>query len=111
MRYSTRSIAKASSRPIALVALLLVAGCGGRARPAPEVRIETAPVIVAAGCVRGRPAAIVPLKARIPADEWARRAPGAKARSIEAQAGERMNHADALAAATSGCPVAPGLAR
>ena len=99
MRCSMLCIATASS--------LALAGCATRLDRTPEVRIETAPVAVAVGCVSGRPAPVTPLNRRVPKAEWDVRAPGAKAQAVRAQAGLRMNHADALQAATSGCPDAP----
>ncbi|MEZ0495386.1 hypothetical protein [Sphingomonas sp. IW22] len=68
------------------------------------MRVETAPVAVAVGCVVNRPARVTPLRELVPAAQWAARAPGAKAQAVRAQAGRRMNHADALDAATRACP-------
>ncbi len=96
MRCSMRFIATASS-------LLLLAGCIGRSASEPVIQYREAAVAVAAGCVADRPAPPVPLNARIPAAEWAARAPGAKAQAVRAQAGVRLNHEDRQAAALSGC--------
>jgi hypothetical protein len=89
-----------------LLLVFSLAACTSRAR-APEVRIETAPVAVAIGCAVDRPSPVAPLNSRIAPPGWAQLAPGAKARAVQAQAGRRMNHADALDAATSACPAAP----
>ena len=71
--------------------------------PEPTIVYRDAPIAVAAGCVVDRPAPVVPLRDRVPAAEWAARAPGAKAQAIAAQAGRRMNHQTRTDAATSGC--------
>jgi len=96
MRCSMRSITTASS--------LLLAACTGRAQVEPEIQYREASVAVAVGCVVDRPAPVAPLNAQVPAGEWAARAPGAKAQSIRAQAGRRLNFEDRLAASTAGCP-------
>lgn len=92
------------TRPIALAFLFALAACA--TSPAPEARVEyrTANVAVAAGCVSNAPAEVVPLKQRIPDDQWKALAPGAKAEATKAQAGERMNYEDQLRAATRACP-------
>jgi len=98
MRYSMRSIATASS-------LVLLAACAGRPpRVEPTVEYREAAVAIATGCVVDRPAPVTPLSSRVPAGEWARRAPGAKAQAVRAQAGQRLNYEDALRASTAGCP-------
>lgn len=98
MRCSMRSITTASS-------LALLAACAGQApRAEPAVEYREAAVPVATGCVVDRPAPVMPLASRVPAAEWARRAPGAKAQAVRAQAGQRLNYEDALRASTSGCP-------
>lgn len=76
---------------------------------APEQKIVLKPVPVATpvGCVVNRPSPPETLLVRISNEEWAALAPGARARAVEAQAGERMNYQDALAAATSGCKDVP----
>ena len=100
MRYSTRFLT--------LVFSLALWGCAHDAPiRAPEVRIETAPVAVAVGCVVDRPDPVVPLNQRMTRDEWVARAPGAKAEAIKAQAGRRLNYEDAERAATGRCPDAP----
>ena len=71
--------------------------------PEPTVVYHDAAVAVATGCVVDRPAPVVPLRDRVPAAEWATRAPGAKVQAIAAQAGRRMNHQTLSDAATSGC--------
>ncbi len=96
MRCSMRSIVTASS-------LLLLAACVGRPTPEPAIQYREAAVAVAAGCVGDRPAAPAPLNVRVPAAEWATRAPGAKAQAIRAQGGLRLNYEDRQAAALSGC--------
>lgn len=88
---------------IAAASSVMLGGCTRRAIAEPEVRFETVPVPVAVPCVVGRPAEPISLNKRIPSTEWAKRAPGAKAQAVAAQAGERMNFSDRLAAATSGC--------
>lgn len=85
----------------------LLTGCATADEPRERTIYKTVPVAVAAGCVTGRPDDVIPLNQRIAPETWAQRPPGAKARSIEAQAGERMNHTDKLKAATSGCKDAP----
>lgn len=97
MRCSTRFMPMASS-------LILLAACATRPAPEPVVQYREAAVAVAAGCVVDRPAPPAPLASRITAADWAARAPGAKAQSVRAQAGVRLNYEDALAAATAGCP-------
>lgn len=88
----------------ALALASALSACVGRT-PAPEPTIvyRDAAVAIAAGCVVDRPAAIVPLRDRVPPAEWAARAPGAKTQAIAAQAGRRMNHQTLSDAATSGC--------
>jgi hypothetical protein len=71
--------------------------------PEPTVVYRDAAVAVATGCVVDRPAPVVPLRDRVPAAEWATRAPGAKVQAIAVQAGRRMNHQTRTDAATSGC--------
>lgn len=85
---------------------LLIAGCAGQA-PEPHIVLKPVPVATPVGCVVGRPAEPQSLLERVPDETWDALAPGAKARAVEAQAGERMNYADALKAATSGCKDAP----
>lgn len=92
---------------LALVAGL--AGCAGRAPPPePAIVYRDVPTAVAVGCVVDRPVAPDALRVRVPAAEWAQRAPGAKAQAVLAQAGRRMNHETAAAAATAGCADAKG---
>jgi hypothetical protein len=90
--------------------LAALSGCA--TTPAPdrpartqEVRIETAPVIVATGCLpaSGLPDAPRPLRQEIPQDRWDAMPPGAKAEAVKAKAGERLNYEDAVRAATAGC--------
>lgn len=64
------------------------------------------PVAVAIGCVKDRPTAPQSLKERISDEEWAMLAPGAMARAVQAQAGDRLNYEDRLEAATKGCRAA-----
>ena len=98
MRYSMRCMT--------LVSSLSLAGCATMPST-PEIRIETVPVAVAIGCVVDRPAEVVPLNKAMTHEEWLRRAPGAKAETIRAQAGARQNYEDVLKAATSACTDAP----
>lgn len=88
-----------------LVCLGLLAGCAGK--PEIETVYKQVPVAVAVGCVVDRPESPLSLNARVSADEWGQRAPGAKAASVEAQAGIRMNYQDRLEASTAGCRAAP----
>lgn len=97
MRCSMRSIATASS-------LMLVAACATRPAPEPVVQYREAAVAIASGCVVDRPTPPAPLASRITAADWAARAPGAKAQSVRAQAGVRLNYEDRLAASTAACP-------
>lgn len=97
MRCSMRFIATASS-------LVLLAACATRPPLEPTIEYREAAVAVAVGCVVDRPPAPQPLNARIPPAEWAARAPGAKAQSVRAQAGVRLNYEDRERASTSGCP-------
>jgi hypothetical protein len=84
--------------------LVLLAACAGRTpAPEPEIRYQDVPVAIATGCVVDRPTPPASLSSRVPAAEWTRRALGAKAQAVRAQAGQRMNYEDALAASTSGC--------
>lgn len=99
MRYSMRCMT--------LVSSLALAGCAAAPVDAPEVHIQTAPIAVAVGCVKDRPADVVPMNKAIPREQWLARAPGAKAETIKAQAGTRQNYEDALKAATSACTDAP----
>ncbi len=85
----------------------LVASCTTTAPPRERVVYETAKVATAVGCVVDRPADVIPLNQRIPAETWAQRPPGAKAQSVKAQAWEVKNFAAKLKAATSGCKDAP----
>lgn len=85
---------------------LLIAGCTGQT-PEPRVVLKPVPVATPVGCVVGRPVEPQALAERIPDDVWATLAPGAKARAVEATAGERMNYVDELKAATSACKDAP----
>lgn len=97
MRCSMRFIATVFS-------VALLAGCGTRPALEPAVQYREAAVAVAAGCVVDRPTAPAPLNVRVGAAEWAARAPGAKAQSVRAQAGARLNYEERLAAATAACP-------
>lgn len=91
---------------IGLVALAgLLASCGDK--PEPRIVLKPVPVATPVGCVVDRPDAPVALAVRISDETWAMLAPGAKARAFEAQAGERLNYEDRLAAATSACRDAP----
>lgn len=85
-----------------LVCLGLLAGCGGN-QADPETAYRQVPVAVAVGCVKDRPEPPASISERVPAEEWVARAPGAKAASVEAQAGIRMNYQDRLAASVAGC--------
>lgn len=86
--------------------LIALAGCASRPPAEPAINYVEVPMPVPAPCVVDRPAPVVPMNAQVAAADWAARAPGAKAQAVRAQAGRRMNHADALAAATSGCAAA-----
>lgn len=91
---------------IALCGLLVLAGCQ-HAAESPAKPYRELPVAVAVGCVQDRPVAPQSLRERYSDAEWASLAPGAMARAVQAQAGERMNYADKLDAATKGCKAAP----
>lgn len=84
---------------------LLILLCGCATAPVPQPR--TISVAVAVGCVVDRPAPPQALNARLSRDQWEQLAPGAKAQSVLAQAGERLNYQDSLRAATAGCKGAP----
>lgn len=94
---------------LALLIVAAVSGCATddntRLRPHQEVKIETAPVLVATGCIdeQGRPAKPQTLKQRYTPEQWAALPPGAKAQAARAQSGTRMNYEDDLDAATSAC--------
>lgn len=83
----------------------LIAGCGHK--PLNDAPYRELPVAVAVGCVKDRPTAPQSLAERFTDDEWASLAPGAMARAVQAQAGDRMNYTDRLEAATKGCKPAP----
>lgn len=83
--------------------LTLLASCAGNRKPEPEIRYQQVPVAVAAPCVVDRPAEIAAMNVRVPSGEWAARAPGAKAATVEEQAGMRLNYEARLAAAVAGC--------
>lgn len=85
---------------------LLIAGCAGQT-PEPRVVLKPVPAATPVGCVVNRPTPPQTLLERVRDETWNALAPGAKARAVEAQAGERMNYADALKAATSACKDAP----
>lgn len=89
----------------ALLGGLLILLCGCATAPVPPPR--TISVAVAVGCVVDRPAPPPALNARLSSDQWEQLAPGAKAQSVLAQAGVRMNYQDELGAATAGCKDAP----
>ena len=86
--------------------LILIAGC---TKTVTEERIvyQDVPVPVPVGCVVNRPTEPDPLRARYTDAQWAALAPGARAQAIAAQAGDRLNHTQAQAAALSGCKDAP----
>lgn len=94
-----------SALALLTIAALALPGCAGRPDPIIETRIVEVPVPVATGCISdaGRPEAVKPLRDTITPEEWQARAPGAKAETIRAQAGTRMNRTDKLEAATSEC--------
>ena len=94
---------------LAALAGLLIAGCAGKT-PEPKIVLKPYPVATPVGCVVDRPTPPVTLLMRISDEAWSALAPGARARAVEAQAGERMNYQDALATATSGCKDAPAAA-
>lgn len=93
-----------------LIAALALAGCTTTKVITEEVPVEVL-VPVATGCVADtdgdgegdRPDPVTPLRDTIPESDWEARAPGAKAETIRAQAGRRMNYEDQDRAATSGC--------
>jgi len=83
--------------------LALLSACASNPKVEPEREYRELPVAVAVGCVKDRPARPQTLLERFTDDEWSALAPGAMARSVEAQAGDRMNYSDRLDAATKGC--------
>lgn len=85
------------------VGLLTLAACKTVPAPEPQIVYKEVKVAVSVGCVVDRPATVTPLRGRIHEQQWRALAPGAKAAAVQAQAGERMNYQDKLAAATSGC--------
>lgn len=87
--------------------LVLLAGCTHKPASEPERVYRELPVAVAVGCVKDRPTAPQSLAERYSDAEWAALAPGAMARAVQAQAGERMNYEDRLEAATRGCREVP----
>lgn len=91
------------ARSLVLAGVLMLGGCAGARPVEPEIRYQQVPVAVAAPCVVDRPAEVTPLNRRVPQGDWDARAPGAKAATIEGQAGERLNYEDRLRAATAGC--------
>lgn len=93
-----------------LIIVLALAGCTTTKIITEEVPVEVL-VPVATGClpdtnndgVGERPDRVTPLRDTIPEEDWEARAPGAKAETIRAQAGRRMNYEDEDRAATSSC--------
>lgn len=93
---------------VSLIGAFSLAGCASHLpKPEPEVHYQTVPVPVPVGCVVKRPDLVVPLNKTMTPSQWQARAPGAKAATIEAQAGRRLNFEDQLRAATSACLDAP----
>ncbi len=92
----------------ALILLTVVAALSACTRTVTvtEEKFTKVPIMVPTACVgaQGRPDQVAPLNRRVSGQEWVQRAPGAKAKAMQAQAGRRMNYADELAAATSACP-------
>jgi hypothetical protein len=86
---------------IGVASLGLLAACTHTSEP--ERVYKELPVAVAVGCVKDRPARPQSLAERIPDAEWDALAPGAMARAVQAQAGDRLNYEDRLEAATAGC--------
>ena len=84
--------------------LTLLCGCTATTAIPPP---RTISVAVAVGCVVDRPVPPAALTTRVTSDQWGTLAPGAKAQSVLAQAGVRMNYQDELGAATAGCKDAP----
>jgi hypothetical protein len=97
---------RCGAQRIALCWLLVLAGCQ-HAPESPAKPYRELPVVVAVGCVQNRPMAPQSLRERYSDDQWTALAPGAMARAVQAQAGDRLNYADKLDAATKGCKAAP----
>lgn len=92
-----------TKRAVAPGLLIALAACTTTARPDPEREYVQLPVAVAVGCVKDRPAPPVPLREQHPDVDPATMPPGALARAVEAQGGERLNYENRLEAATSEC--------
>lgn len=96
-------------RSIKLAFSLSVLALAACAAPKPPAAVGEKPVPyavpVATGCVAtsGRPSRPQPLAQRYTPQQWAALATGAKANTVAAQAGARMNYEDEAAAATSAC--------
>lgn len=96
-----------NERAAAAGLLILLSACASAPKPEPEAGVRTYPEAVAIGCVKDRPERPQSLLERFSDEVWARLAPGAMARAVEAQGGERLNYEDRLSAATAGCKEAP----
>lgn len=89
---------------LAVALVISVCGCARNPPPEPSTIYKTVEVRVPSPCVTDRPPEVQPLNRRVPPANWAALAPGAKAQSVKAQAGERMNYEDKLRVATNACP-------
>ena len=87
-------------RMIALV--LLLAGCSSNPTVVKE-RVETVSVPVIQKCASEKPPQVAPIDSRYSVEQWEALSHKQRAEIVAAQALARMNHADALAAATSAC--------
>lgn len=85
-------------------AVAMLAGCSSTGTPEPTIVYQEVPVRIPAPCVVDKPEPVVPMNQRVSAEEWTARAPGAKARTVQAQAGDRLNYEGRLEVATSACP-------
>lgn len=88
-----------------LALLFLLTSCAGPVRTVTRDVFIEVPVAVAAPCVdpAGRPAVPPSLRDRYTPEQWAALPIGSRIEAVRAQAGRRMNHADAFAASTAGC--------
>ena len=93
------------TRQLICFVLLAVSACADTSRPASEPRVvyQQVKVAVPVGCVVNAPPKVVSVRDQDLQPPWDQRALGAKAETIKAQAGERMNYESKLEAATAGC--------
>ena len=85
-----------------ILAPLLLAGCATQPTVVKE-RVETVSVPVIQKCASERPPQVLPIDSRYSAEQWEVLSHKQRAEIVAAQGLARMNHADALTAATSAC--------